>query len=255
MDFTQLTKETYNIPGHLGFYYKNLVTGEEFGLRESEPYAAASVIKLPIFMCVAKWAAEGKADLYEKIKVTGDAMVPSCGALTLFTDEPEITVLTLCRLMISISDNTATNVLLSRYGLPAYQEEFGKLGLTGTRLRRRLFDDEASARGLQNTIVPKEVGMLLEQIYRKEFADEETSKLILDTLFLQQINHKLGGKIGDEVDIAHKTGEDRRLSNDVGIVFAKQPFIACYVGHDTDVYRWEDFIRRSSYDLFLECSR
>ena len=252
MDFNKLTADMNSIPGHLGFYYKNLITGEEYGVRESEQYGAASVIKLPIFMCIAKWAAEGKADLSEKIKVNRDVMVPICGALTLFTDEPEVSILTLCRLMISISDNTATNVLIARFGIPAYQEEFKKIGLKDTQLLRRLFDDAASAKGIENKIVPKEMGMLLEKVYRKEFVNEETSKLIMDTLMLQQINHKLGGKIDCLADIAHKTGEDWKLSNDVGIVLAKQPFIACYAGHDTDVYLWEDFIRRSSYDLCVE---
>ena len=252
MNYTDFTSKMNKLPGHLGFYYKNLVTGEEFGVRENEQYGAASVIKLPIFMCIAKWAAEGKADLKEKIKVTKDVMVPICGALTLFDDEPEVSILTLCRLMISISDNTATNVLIARFGIPAYQEEFKKIGLKDTELVRRLFDDEASRKGLQNKIVPKEMGMLLEKVFRKEFVDEKTSDLILDTLFLQQINHKLGGKIDYRADIAHKTGEDWKLSNDVGIVFAKQPFVVCYAGHDTDVYEWEDFIRTSSYDIFVE---
>ncbi len=99
------------------------------------------------------------------------------------------------------------------------------------------------------------MGMLLEKVYRKEFVNAEASDLILDTLFLQQINHKLGGRIDSEADIAHKTGEDSDLSNDVGIVFAKQPFVVCYAGHDTYVPDWEDFIRRSSYEIFKECNK
>ena len=62
------------------------------------------------------------------------------------------------------------------------------------------------------------------------------------------MDHKLGGKLFD-APIAHKTGEDDRLSNDVGIVFAPQPFVICFTGHDTDVYRWEDLMRRSAWEL------
>ena len=255
MDFTQFTKQINEMPGHCGFWFKNLVTGEEYGVRENEKYGAASVIKLPVFMCIVKWVYEGKADFSEKIKVTNDKKVPICGAVTLFTDEPEVDILTLCRLMISISDNTATNLLIERFGIPAYREEFAKIGIVDTELNRILFDSEASAKGIFNCIVPKEMGMLLEKVYRREFVNEEASDLILDTLMLQQINHKLGGRIDSEADIAHKTGEDSDLSNDVGIVFAKQPFIACYAGHDTYVPDWEDFIRRSSYDIFKECNK
>ena len=71
-----------------------------------------------------------------------------------------------------------------------------------------------------------------------------------DKLSEQQINHKLGGKLGEDVMIAHKTGEDSNLSNDIGIVFADQPFVICFTGHRTDVYPWEDLIRRGAYDLY-----
>ena len=72
---------------------------------------------------------------------------------------------------------------------------------------------------------------------------------IKSVLLEQQIGHKLDGKLCEEIPIAHKTGEDSGLSNDVGIVYAKEPFVICFAGHDTDVYRWEDLIRRSTYDL------
>ena len=49
----------------------------------------------------------------------------------------------------------------------------------------------------------------------------------------------------------HKTGEDSNLSNDLGIVYAKNPFVICFTGHRTDVYRWEDLMRRAAYDLYM----
>jgi beta-lactamase class A len=125
---------------------------------------------------------------------------------------------------------------------------FRRMGLEKTVVRRLLFDSEASARGLENTICPREMGMLLEQLYRGEFVTQEVSRYALDILLDQQIGHKLEGKLTG-VQVAHKTGEDDGLSNDVGIVFAKEPFVICFAGHDTDVYRWEDLIRRSAYDL------
>lgn len=249
--FNQLKEQK----GHVGFYFKNLVTGEEFGYQEEEQFLAASVIKLPIFMCIEKWAAEGKIDLMEKIKVVNEEKVPVCGAVTLFTDEPEVDILTLCKLMISLSDNTATNLLIQRFGIPAYMEEFEKIGLKDTELCRKLFDAEAGARGLQNKIVPKEMGMLLEQVYRRTFVNEAVSKEIEDVLFLQQINHKMCGVICYDFPVAHKTGEDENLSNDVGIVFTKQPFVACFAGHDTYVPDFEHFIRYTTADLAKMCNQ
>ena len=241
--------EMEGIPGHTGFYYKNLITGYEYGVRAAEDFLAASVIKLPLYLHVLKEAAAGRIDMAEKLTVTEEDKVPICGALTLFTGEVQADIATLCRLMISISDNTATNKLIRFCGIEKVQEGFRAMGLEVTRLRRCLFDREASRAGIQNSICPKEMGALLETLYRGEFVNEAVSKEAMDTLFLQQVEHKLNGRLCGEVDIAHKTGEDDELSNDAGIVFAREPFIVCFAGHDTDVYRWEDLMRRGAYDL------
>lgn len=244
-----ISDEMALIPGHTGFYYKNLVTGFEYGVRENEAFLAASVIKLPLYLHVLKRAEQGSLSMKQKVVVKEADKVPICGALTLFTEEISVDVRTLCRLMISISDNTATNVLIRLCGIEETNQAFRGMGLKQTALRRRLFDREASAAGIQNTISPAEMGMLLEQLYDKTLAGEQACNEALVTLGLQQVDHKLNGKLCGQVDIAHKTGEDDQLSNDVGIVFSKEPFVICFAGHDTDVYRWEDLMRRGTYAL------
>lgn len=237
------------ISGHTGFYYKNLTTGMEYGVRAQEAFLAASVIKLPLYLHILRRAEQGTLDMAQTITVTDEDKVPICGALTLFTGNVTADIRTLCRLMISISDNTATNVLIRLCGINEINEAFRAMGLEKTVLRRRLFDRAASLAGIQNTICPREIGMLLEQLYRNEFGNEKTCTEAIETMNLQQVDHKLNGKLCGSVRIAHKTGEDDDLSNDVGIVFAKQPFIICFAGHDTDVYRWEDLMRRGTYEL------
>lgn len=241
--------EMSGIPGHLGFYYKNLISGYEFGVREDEAFSAASVIKLPLFLHVLRESAGGRMSMEEQLLVTEEDKVPICGALTLFTGPVGADVRTLCRLMISLSDNTATNKLIRHATIAGAMKGFRAMGLETTALRRCLFDRAASQAGIQNVICPKEMGMLLELLWRGEFVSGAVSKEAMDVLLLQQVDHKLNGKICGEVSIAHKTGEDDELSNDVGIVLADEPFIVCFAGHDTDVYRWEDLMRRGTYDL------
>ena len=240
-----IRQQIESLPGHLGLYYKNLVTGYEFGINENDAFLAASVIKFPIFLYLLK-----TADLNQPLLVEVSDKVPGCGALSLFTGSVETDIRTLCRLMIDLSDNTATNRLIRHCGIPQLNEFFRSVGLEKTVLRRFLFDAEASSSGIENTVCPKELGSLLEKLYRNEFVSPEISQYALDVLLKQQICHKLDGKLDGIVPIAHKTGEDENLSNDVGIVFAPQPFIICFAGHDTDVYPWEDLIRRSAYDLY-----
>jgi len=240
--------EMETIPGHLGFYYKNLVTGYTFGIREEEAYLAASVIKLPLYLHILQQCSQKQLDMAELLTVCDADKMPSCGALTLFGGDITVDIRTLCRLMIALSDNTATNKLIRRCTIAGVNEGFRTMGLKQTVLRRLLFDAAASAAGLENTVSPKEMGLLLEELYFGRFISREISHEAMDTLLLQQIDHKLGGKLFD-VPIAHKTGEDDMLSNDVGIVFAKEPFLLCFTGHDTDVYRWEDLMRRAAFDL------
>ena len=244
-----IRREMETIPGHTGFYYKNLVTGLEYGIREEEAFLAASVIKLPLFLHVLQRAAEGTLDMRQKLTVEDWEKMPSCGGLNQFTGPVEADIRTLCRLMIVLSDNTATNKLFRLCGLPECNAAFRNMGLEKTVVRRLLFDSEAASRGLENTICPKEMGMLLEQLYRNTFVSEAVCTEAIEVLLKQQVDHKLDGKLCGEVPIAHKTGEDCHLSNDVGIVFGPQPFVICFAGHDTDVYRWEDLMRRAAFDL------
>ncbi len=246
----RIRQEMDSLPGHTGFYYYNLATGAEYGVRADEVFGAASVIKLPLFMHVLAECAASRMSMDEKLTIAKADKVPICGALTLFTGNVTADVRTLCRLMISISDNTATNKLIERCTIPSVQEGFRAMGLEKTQLTRKLFDRSASLKGLRNTICPREIGQLLIKLYRNEFVSEEVCKEVIDTMLLQQVDHKLNGRICGEVAIAHKTGEDDELSNDVGIVYAPQPFVVCFAGHDTDVYRWEDLMRRSTYDLY-----
>ena len=246
-----IREEMETLPGHLGFYYKNMVTGTEFAIREDEIYGAASIIKFPLFLHILSECEKGNMSLDDRLVTEDSDKVPSCGALNMFTGSVETDIRTLCRLMICISDNTATNRLIKHCGFEAIEKGFSEMGLDKTRIRRLLFDASANARGIRNAISPGELGRLLEKLYRGEFVSREVSNYAIQVLSEQQIGHKLGGKLGEDVLIAHKTGEDTNLSNDIGIVYADKPFVICFTGHETDVYRWEDLMRRAAYDLYL----
>ena len=245
----RIREEMVSMPGHLGFYYKNLVTGREYGVGEEEIYSAASVIKFPLFLHILAECEKGEMSLDDLIETSEEDKVPGCGALYLFTGRVKADIRTLCRLMICISDNTATNRLIEHCGFEAIEEGFAAMGLEKTRIRRLLFDAESAAKGVRNTISPKELGLLFERLYKGEFVSREVSDYALDVLLDQQIGHKLCGKLED-VAVAHKTGEDSGLSNDLGIVYADKPFVICFTGHGTDVYPWEDLMRRAAYDLY-----
>ncbi len=249
----QLLSALEQLPGRIGFYYRNLATGEEIAFHADEAFESASVIKLPVYAVIRKLVSEGKVSWDEKLLCREEDKKPSCGALQFFTGEVEVDLRTLCGLMITISDNTATNLLLRRFGLDALNEEFCAVGLRETRLERLLFDAEASARGLENRFAPTEIGELLARIAQGRFVSEAVSADMLALMKKQQIKHKIRGYLPREVAVASKTGEDAGITNDVGVVFAPEPFVLCFASNRTDVPVAERFLRQAGLDLFRHC--
>ena len=237
-----------NAKGKIGFYYKNLVTKEEISYNENAIFSAASIIKLPILASVFNEVAKGNVKLSDLITVKNNDKVPGCGALYSFTNEPTVDIQTLCNLMIAISDNTATNVLIKHFTIEKLSEIFIEMGLKNTKLKRLLYDREAKQKGLENLFTPKEIGMLLEQIYNRTYINEKVSEEMENILLQQQINHKIPSRLQD-LRIAHKTGENDGITHDVGIVYADEPFVVCFASNETDVYEFERVIRDSSYEL------
>ena len=249
MDYIRIQTRLDALPGRIGFYYEDLSSGETFALREDELFESASVIKLPMFAAIQKWHAEEKISLQEKLVFREEDKYPSCGALQFFPSPMEVDIETLCKLMITISDNTATNLLIRRFGMEAFNEEFRRMGLRKSRIERLLFDSKASSRGLENRVTPKDMGLLLEQIYRRAFVNDSVSAYMEDILLRQQIKHKIRGYLPKSIPCAHKTGEDNGITNDVGIVYADPPFIVCWLTNQTDVPEAEKAIREITLEL------
>lgn len=251
----KILEKLKKLPGKVGFYYKNLNTGELSYYNEDQEYIPASVIKLPVLMGIFLLAERGEADLNQRIKIKHSDKMPSCGALNSFTYEPEVDIRTLCNLMITISDNTATNVLISHYGIDYLNKVFVEMGLEKTRVNRLLFDADASKKGIQNAITPKEMGFLMELLYKNEFVSKSVSEDIKEILCRQQINHKIKEMLPPGTKAAHKTGEDDYISNEVGIVYAKQPFIIALLSNETNTHIINTFIRETAYELFQRCNK
>lgn len=248
----QILNELSQMEGKVGFYYHNLITGQTYGYREKEPFLPASVVKLPLMAAILLLRSRGEADFREEIPIRQEQKVPGCGAVQHMTGDVTLDMETLGKLMITISDNTATNALLRHYTVPKIREAFLELGLIGTQFNRELWDLEREARGINNYFVPEEIGILLEKMYYKTLVDEESSNWLNDIMEQQQINHKMGGHLIMDYPMAHKTGDEEDKAHDVGIVYAKQPFIVCFASNEVDVPMYEDFIRRTTKALVDE---
>ncbi len=236
------------LPGEISVYGKDLVTDEKWAYEADIPLVAASVIKLPILVEAFRQARDGLLSMDETFTIRPEQKMPSCGALTYLHDGLAVTLRDLCVLMVIVSDNTATNILIQRLGIENVNATMRGLGLKKTTLRRLLFDAEASARGLENSVTAWEMGQLLEMLYKGKCVSSEADAEMLAILKDQRLNGKMPFFLHG-LEIAHKTGEDDGITHDVGIVYADHPLILCFASNHTDVPAFERFIQDAARDF------
>ena len=168
--------------GHVSLYYCSLEDGCELVHNENEPLLAASVIKIPIMVEAFRRFEEGSLSPEAVHVLKEEEKMPSCGALNRMHAGLEVSMMDLVELMIVLSDNTATNILIDILGIENVNAAMRAEGLTQSTLRRKLFDAEASRRGLVNHITAREIGMLLEKMYAGEIVSPEASRRMLSIM-------------------------------------------------------------------------
>ncbi len=236
------------LPGEVSVFGRDLATGESWAYQADIPLVAASVIKIPILIEAFRQKRDGLLSMREEFTLRPEHKLPSCGALTYLHDGLRVTLRDLCVLMIIVSDNTATNLLIDRLGIDQVNCTLRALGMEKTVLRRKLFDAAASARGIENTITAREMGMLLEKMTEGTCVSPADDAEMLSILGDQRLNGKMPFFLHD-LKIAHKTGEDEGITHDVGIVYAAHPLVMCFASNHTDVPAFERFIQDAARDF------
>lgn len=237
-------------PGHVSLYYRPLDGGCALNYNENEPLIAASVIKIPIMVEAFRRFEEGSLSPDAKHVLAQEEKMPSCGALNCMHNGLEVTMMDLVTLMIVLSDNTATNILIDILGVDSVNATMRAYGLEKSTLRRKLFDREKHLAGIENTITAREMGILLEKMYHGELVSPEASAQMIEILRNQKLNGKMPFFLKPMgIASAHKTGEDDGITHDVGIVFARKPFVLCMCSNETNVPVFERLIQETARDL------
>ena len=163
------------LDGVLGVSVKDLKTGATIEIHPDEPFPQASVIKLAVLYELYRQADEGRVDLSEvtrppAARVGGDGLLQHLG--------PSVTMTwrDLAVMMMALSDNAVTNVIIDRVGIDAVNRRLDTLGLPRTRLKRRMMDLEAASRGLENVSTPREMRMLVETVHAGTGLSPERAK-------------------------------------------------------------------------------
>jgi beta-lactamase class A len=151
------------LDGVLGLSLKDLASGRTLEIRPDEVFPQASTIKWTILYELYRQAEEGRIDLAEATR-PGLPRAGGSGMLQFLSDKLSLTWRDAAVLMMGLSDNEATNLLIARLGLESVNRRLESLGLQKTRLLRRMMDLEAARRGDENVATPAEMRGLLEAI-------------------------------------------------------------------------------------------
>ena len=258
--------------GTVGISVKNLGTGEEAIVNGSIIFHLASVLKIPAMVELYRQVDAGNISLDDKIEMTNYARVPGSGIIKELTPGLEMTVRDYRTLMMMISDNTATDMIVDLVGKEKINNTMIELGLKDTMVatcREILFEilglrdvdpkeltidffnetikkrregkrkpSEKPRRKLDNVSTPIEMMKLLEKIYKGEAASRESCDEIMALMKRCKTGQNRISKHlpRDDIELAHKTGTISGVVNDVGIVFPKNkdPYIICVFTKDIE---------------------
>jgi beta-lactamase class A len=131
----------------------------------------------------------------------------------------------LSELMITVSSNLATNLLMDKLGVDNIRAGMHALGADGMNVRRDLEDGKAFERGLNNTTTASALLRLMEAIAKSDAVDKASSREMLAVLERQTVNDRIPAGLPPGTRVAHKTGEITGIRHDAGIVFAARPFV------------------------------
>ncbi len=224
----------------------NLKTGERFGLASDRPVATASTIKLPIMVEVFHQVKEGKLSWTQPVTVTDFDRVDGSGILQFLRPEARLTLADAVTLMIDLSDNTATNVVIHQVGVEAVNARMRQLGLKNTKLFRYVYHEvqpetpQMKQFGLGVTTADDMV-LLLTLIQQRKILSPADCDRMMQILGQQEDNDAFPRYTGSIAGVAwaHKTGALDAVRNDVGIAQTTAgPIVLAGFAYDSPDHQW-----------------
>lgn len=254
-------------PGTMGIAVRDISAGQAISINGDRMFPMASAYKIPILVEVFRQAEAKKLSLDDRVELASGDRTLGSGVLTLMSSGLTPTIKDLATLMIVLSDNEATDVLLNKVGAENVTATMRSLGLKNIRVDRTTFEmirdylaliDEGAAgksksqlmnRPQLNTATPERVAKadaefakiekdvaspldmarLLEKIVKGEAASEASCQQMMSILNRQQFNQRLPRYLPEGTGFAHKTGTIASTTNDAGVMFVQGRPIALVV--------------------------
>jgi beta-lactamase class A len=241
-----LGREAVHFKGKAGIVIKDLDTGWEFTYNGDWLFPSASIVKIPIMAAVFQAVQERRVALNQKITMEASDQVSGSGLIKAMPAGSQFSVQKLLELMVTRSDNTAANMLIKLLGMDYLNAYFKSIGLRKTNLSRDMMDFKYRRKGIENYTTPQDVARLLEKMYNRTFVNAQVSGQCLALLKLQKVKDRIPRRLPENVVVAHKTGLERLVCHDAGIVFTPNgDFLICVLTKSKASYKSsKEFIAR-----------
>jgi beta-lactamase class A len=231
-----IESEIRNSGADVAVAFQTLDGKTQWMLHADENFHAASTMKVGVLIELYHQVREGRIRLTDTLRVTNDfrSLVDGSRYALDPADDSETdlykavgdtrTLEQLSELMITVSSNLATNLLMEKLGVENIRASVHTLGADGMNILRGLEDAKAFAKGLNNTTTARSLLLLMEAIGRGQAVDDDSSKQMLAVLERQTFNEDIPAGLPSGTRVAHKTGQITEIEHDAAIVFAPRPF-------------------------------
>jgi len=232
--------EAAKFEGTVSLYAKNLDTGAEYSFGGDERVRTASTIKIAIMIEAFSRVAEGRAKWTDELVLTKEKKVSGSGILPEFADGLHLTLRDAVTLMMVMSDNTATNLVIDALGgADTVNARMQSLGMTDTRLMRKIGGGGESEEGKKEEnkrfglgrTSPHEMVMLVEKLERGEIVSPSVSKEMIELMKREQVKDGIWRELW-RTPTATKSGALDALRSNVGIIYHTRGRIALAVTCD-----------------------
>lgn len=246
--------------GAVGVAIRDLKSNEEILINEGSIFPTGSSIKIAILIELHKQAAAGELKLTETLPVVDRNQVGGSGVLLHFAEgTSRLSLHDLSVLMIALSDNSATNMLIDRLGMGNINKTIEELGLKAIRLQRKMIDLPAMARGMENVATPRAAATMMAMLAEGRVISPEVSNAVLKTLRIPKVS-PIPRLIPSSVSIANKPGGVEGVACDWALVdVPNRPFaiavMTAWNGENAGADEAIAKIARSTYDYFAKLAR
>jgi beta-lactamase class A len=221
----------------VGVAFRTLDSKMEWFSRGDDVFHAASTMKIPVMIELFHQVREGQLKLGEPLVVKNEfhsladasiyALDPADDSETdLYKAVGQTRAVNqLCELMVTVSSNLATNLLVEKLGVENIRAMVHALHADGMNVLRGVEDNKAYEKGMNNTTTARGLLILLEAIAKGQAVDADSSRQMVEILARQRFNEAIPAGVPPGTRVAHKTGELTKIHHDAAIVYAPRPFV------------------------------